>query len=67
MFVDHFFFVDEMRGLLDEVHEVGHVVGPIVEALVCSLVLVEVHNSAQPVSLGLNCAWRAKRNQLSFK
>ena len=56
VFVHHFLFVDEMRGLLDERHEVGDVVRPIVESVVYRLVLVEVHDPAQTVRFSLDCA-----------
>ena len=47
--MDHLFFIDEMRGLVDKGHEGAEVVGPLVEDLVGILSGGELDDAVQTI------------------
>lgn len=54
MLVDALLLVDEMRGPVDELHQRGQIVGPVVQRVARVLGLLEVHDARRPVGLGVD-------------
>ena len=52
--VHHLLLVDEVVGLVHQVHQVGHAGGPLVQHGVGVFLLAEADHAFQPVNLGLH-------------
>ena len=54
--MNHFFFCDEMCGLVDKLHKLIGVVRPVIEDIVGILGLGEVDDAGKAVDFGGHCA-----------